>query len=192
MHRKILARLFSLMILGGSLLPLNLRAQDTPSVAEAARRAREQKKNASKPAPVVTDDTLHPSARTEAPEGAAPAPPSTAESTPGTEEAAAAPAKKDQPSADNEEKKKAEIESLKQQITEQRAAVRLAQRELALQQDTFYSNPDYVHDKAGKDQIDSMKSDLQQKQTVLTDLQSKLAALGESEESKPASNQPQP
>ncbi len=49
--------------------------------------------------------------------------------------------------------------------------VNLAQREIAIQQDTFYSNPDYAHDEADNAKLDSIKSALQQKQDVLADLQ---------------------
>jgi hypothetical protein len=190
MRLKIFVRVVCLLALAGSLAALNLAAQDAaPSVAEAARKSQEQKKKATKPAPVVTDDTLHPNATAPAaaPESNAPAE-SAKEST-----AASEPSKKaGGVSADDEKKKKAEIDALKQRIAEQKESIKLAQRELALQQDTFYSNPDYAHDKAGKDKLDAMKSDLQQKQDVLADLQAKLAALGGTEDSTPAPDQSKP
>src|SRR5712671_6842318 len=47
------------VILSAVLLPAAVFAQsDTQSVAEAARRARAQKKNSEKPAKVITDETL--------------------------------------------------------------------------------------------------------------------------------------
>src|SRR6059058_1895026 len=46
-------------VLVGALLPVAFsRPQDSQSVAEAARRAREKKKGSAKPAKVITDDTL--------------------------------------------------------------------------------------------------------------------------------------
>src|SRR5438876_6650087 len=46
-------------VLVGALLPVAFsRPQDSQSVAEAARRAREKKKDSAKPAKVITDDTL--------------------------------------------------------------------------------------------------------------------------------------
>jgi hypothetical protein len=190
MCHRTFARSVGLLILGGFLLALNLPAQDpAPSVTEAARRARAQKKKAPKPAPIVTDDTLHPSVTTPAHpavETAPPADPSASESAtnPDSKEAAAA--------VDKEKKEKAEIEALKQRIAEQKKTVKLAEREINLQQDTFYSNPDYAHDNAGKDKLDAMKTDLQQKQDALADLQSKLAALGATEDSTSAPGQSKP
>jgi hypothetical protein len=186
MFQKKLLRLSGLLILGGVVFVVGLPAQDpAPSVAEAARRAREKKEKTTKPAPVVTDDTLHPSTNapaTATPESTTPAESSASEpvTTPDSKEAKAA-------AADKEKKKKEEIETLKQRITEQKETVRLAAREIALQQDTYYSNPDYAHDKAGKDKLDAMKSDLQQKQDVLADLRGKLSALGGTEDPAPAS-----
>jgi hypothetical protein len=185
MRQRKLIYIFALLTLAGCLWPLVLTAQDsTPSVAEAARRAREQKKKATKPAPVVTDDTLHPSSSAPAstPETNAPAHSNTPDSSAAPQE----PKKDAATSADDDKKKKAEIESLKQRISEQKETVKLAQREIALQQDTFYSNPDYAHDKAGKDKLDALKADLQQKQDALADLRAKLGALGGTEDSTPA------
>src|ERR1700675_794643 len=48
------------VVLAAALLPAAAfaQSQDTQSVAEAARRARAQKKNTEKPAKVITDETL--------------------------------------------------------------------------------------------------------------------------------------
>ncbi len=182
---KTLSRMLGLMILGSALLALDLPAQDpAPSVAEAARRSREQKKKAAKPATVITDDTLHPS-------GSAPATSDQERAKPadssGPESATNQDSKQtDATAADKEKKRKAEIDALKQRIAEQKETVKLTQREIVLQQDTFYSNPDYGHDTAGKEKLEALKAELQQKQGVLADLQSKLAALGGTEDPAPA------
>jgi hypothetical protein len=178
-----------LLTSGGSLAALNLAAQDAaPSVAEAARKSQEQKKKAAKPAPVITDDTLHPNATVPAAATDTNAPGDSAKES-ATD---AGPSKKAEgASAEDGKKKKAAIDALKQRLAEQKESVKLAQREIALQQDTFYSNPDYAHDNAGKDKLDTMKSDLQQKQDALADLQAKLTALGAAEDSTPA-DQPKP
>jgi hypothetical protein len=60
MLRCIPMRLALLVLLAATLLPAAVfaQSQDTQSVAEAARRARAQKKNSEKPTKVITDDTL--------------------------------------------------------------------------------------------------------------------------------------
>src|ERR1700693_5992949 len=100
MSRCISLRLAIAAMLAAAVLPWTALAQsqDAPSqsVADAARRAREQKKAAAKqPAPVITDDTLKP---------AAPAPPAANAPAPAqSPEAAAAnpPAPAAQPAADS-------------------------------------------------------------------------------------------
>jgi len=190
MRLKIFVRVVCLLTLGGSLAALNLAAQDAaPSVAEAARKSQEQKKKAAKPAPVITDDTLHPNAAAPAAATDSNAP---ADSAKGSATDAGPSKKAEGASAEDGKKTKAAIDALKQRIAEQKESVKLAQREIALQQDTFYSNPDYAHDQAGKDKLDAMKSELQQKQDALADLQAKLTALGGAEDSPPAPDQPKP
>lgn len=177
------------LVLAGSLGPGALLAQDPqPSVAEAARHSREQKKKSAKPTTVVTDDTLQRSPRVP---GAATQESVKATQPVGLETPAAEDAKQTNgAAADKERRKKAEIEALKQRITEQKELVKLAEREIALQQDTFYSNPDYAHDQAGKDRLAALKAELQQQQDTLADFQSKLAALGGTEDPAPSAAKP--
>src|SRR6267378_6995806 len=61
MLRCITLRLALPAVLAVTLLPVAVSAQseDSQSVAEAARRARAQKKNPDKPAKVITDETLN-------------------------------------------------------------------------------------------------------------------------------------
>lgn len=178
MSGKALLRSLALVIATVSLFSVRLAAQDAPSVAEAARRAREQKQNAAKPTRVITDDTLTP-----APTPSMPAPPSPANST-AQSDSAAAPAGKPAESAEDEAKKKEEIEVLKREIADKQQSVNLLQREISLAQDTFYSNPDHDHDKAGKEKLDFMQSDVKQQQAELAELQSKLADLAPAAETK--------
>jgi len=58
MSRLISLRLAVSVVLASALLPAAAFAQSQDSVAEAARRARAQKKTSEKPAKVVTDETL--------------------------------------------------------------------------------------------------------------------------------------
>ena len=186
--------------------------QQQESVAEAARRAREQKKDAAKPATVITNDTLEPAKNTAA--TPAPAAAEAAGAAPSTNLAVtAAPAADQQTtgsagsSAINETSKdaegaQAELKALKQEIAEKQLEVDLAQRELALANDDFYSRPDFSHDDTGKAKLDTMQSDLAQKQDELTQLKAKLPAGALAKEEKlagteaqtqaPSETQPQP
>ena len=178
---------FVVMLLTGFSLSAPLLAQqqdDAPSVAEVARRARQQKQEAAKPAHVIDNDAIPPSA---AASGANPAPaaPSDASSAKPAEATGGStgPAKADANKGD-EDKKKSEIEALKQQIADKLEKVNLEQREIALTQDNYFSNPDHEHDKAGKEKLDSMHEALTQFEAELADLRAKLAALNPAADEK--------
>jgi hypothetical protein len=196
-------RLAIAAIFAAAVLPLTTLAQSqdspAPSVADAARRAREQKKAAAKqPAPVITDDTLKPSAPAtqaanapspaQSPE-AAPAPPAAPAAQPaadssGAPDAGAAPAPAGQPApavnagdTDQKAKDSAELATLKQQVADALKDLELVQRELALQQDTYFSNPDHSHDLAGKAKLDAMLEQITDKRQAVDALKTQLAAL---------------
>jgi hypothetical protein len=187
------------ILLAALVLPVTARAQSqdsqSQSVADAARRAREQKKAAAKPTPVVTDDTLK-----RAPAAAAPAPSSDAASAPAPEAPSAPqnpPDSPNPPSADNapagssapaatpeDAKQKAkdstELAALKQQLAEAEKGLDLLQREFALQQDTYNSNPGRDKDTAGKSNLDEMKQLILDKQQEVEALKTRVAALQDS------------
>ena len=172
-------------------LPLAAQDSQDTSVAEAARRAREQKKASAKPAPVITNDTLTPApSSAPATTSAAPAPgaasgtpagqqPSAATSASGDTSAQSAPS-----TPEDVEQKKKEVEDLKQQLAALQGDVDFVQRSLALDQDAFYSKPDFSHDRDGKAKLDAEQTDLKQKQDTLAQLKAKLADLGVVEEPK--------
>src|SRR5271157_2126687 len=186
MRHTTIVRTIALILPLACFFALPLAAQDSQdtSVAEAARRSRDQKKASAKPAPIITDDTLTP-APTSAPAAtpsAAPAPgapvgvaPSSGSNT-SDENAPSA--------ADAAEKKKEDAEALKQEVAALQSEVDLAQRSLSLDQDAFYSKPDFSNDKDGKAKLDAEEADLKQKQDDLAQLKAKLAALGDAEEPK--------
>jgi hypothetical protein len=187
MSSKLVLSSLAVFALAATCGPLRLAAQDAPSVAEAARRAREKKEAAAaKPAPLITDDTLHPkpAAPANATDSAAQAGPGTSE-TAAPAQAGAAESTAKNAKSDDEEEKKAKIAALKKEIAQKKESVDLLQRELTLDQSTFYRNPDYSHDTAGKAKLDSMQSDLQQQKADLADLRAKLAELGGTEETAP-------
>ncbi|MGC1266772.1 MAG: hypothetical protein WA853_10845, partial [Candidatus Acidiferrum sp.] len=184
MSHSISLRLAIAALLTGALLPLASLAQSqdsqTQSVADAARHAREQKKAATKPVPVITDDTLKPApaapASATATPTASPAPSSDAvpasSSAPAADAAtAAAPDKSAAPAADSapaaaaapaeddaqKAKDAAELANFKAQLADGQKAVDLLQRELSLDQDTVYSNPNYTDDPSGKSKLDDLK-----------------------------------
>jgi hypothetical protein len=197
MSRWISLRLAIAAIFAAAVLPLTALAQsqDSPpqSVADAARRAREQKKAAAKqPAPVITDDTLKPAAPAaqaanvpaQSPANApAPATQPTADSS-GAPDASAAPAPTGQPApaasagdTDRKAKDSAELAALQQQVADAQKGLELLQRELALQQDTYFSKPDHSHDLGGKATLDAMLQQITDKRQAVDALKTQLAAL---------------
>jgi chemotaxis protein histidine kinase CheA len=194
MSIKLVLRSLAILALFSTCGSLRLAAQDAPSVAEAARRAREKKQAATKPTTVITDDTLHPRPAVPAGEADANAPAThTAAGTAAPAEGnVAESAPKKQPSEAEDAEKKEKLEALKREIAEKQESVNLLQREITLEQSNFYRNPDYSHDTAGKAKIDAMQSDLQQQQSALADLKAKFADMGGVEGPKtPAPAQPQ-
>jgi len=149
-------------------------SQPQDSVAEAARRAREKNKAAAKPAKVITDDDVKPAA----PEGSA-ANPAVGGFPSGPEAAKAqsGPGASGASGEDDQEKAK-EIAALKEQIKQVQGDLEFLKRDMGLQQDTYYSNPDYVHDTAGKAKLDGMKQQVADKQEELNHLKDQLAELG--------------
>jgi hypothetical protein len=184
---RMIGRTFPLVLAASALLPFGVYAQDpaTPSVAEAAKRAREAKQSAAnKPAKVITDDTLHPNSNN------SPAVPAESGAQAGDTSPSGAAAGANQAGAnaqagttnEQSEEKKKELDSLKQQLAEKQNQVDLAQRELALANDNYYSKADYSSDKSGKAKLDSMQTDLNAKKDELAQIKAKFADLGGVEE----------
>jgi len=201
MLRCITLRLALPVVLAAALLsaPAFAQSQDSQSVAEAARRARGQKKSSAKPAKVITEDDVKPAAQaspaTPAPPDATtasgtPAPP--ASSTPvaaaassapaspvsSTANAASAPAASSTPAPGAKDQKiSKEVTELKAKIKQAQSDLDLLQREQSLEQDNYYSNSDYVHDTAGKAKLDALKQQISDKQQELERLKARLAEL---------------
>jgi hypothetical protein len=164
------------------------------SIADAARQSRERAKNATKPSKVISDDDLDPGnlkpgqqgVTLEAPPKLETQPPSpgavaVAEQTPFTPPD---PATEVTPADDPE------IKRLKDSIAEAEKEAEIAMRELALSQDTYYSNPDYVHDTVGKAKLDSLQQEIDAKQQVIDAMKTRLAALEELHHVQPATTKP--
>jgi hypothetical protein len=146
------------------------QSQDSPSVAEAARRAREQKKVAAKPARVFTDDDVKPAEPGS--RGATTAPTSSKATD------AQAPAGTSAATGPKNEKSAKEVAALKEMLKQMQSDLDLLQRDQALKQDSYYSNPDFVHDTGGKSILDAIKKQIGDKQQELDQLKAKLAELG--------------
>ena len=167
-------RLLISAILGATLLPAAFaQSQDSESVAEAARRAREQKKTPPKPAKVVTDDDIKPATpETVSVPGTAPA--TTAAASP----SATASASNSSASADiKDQKEPKEVTDLKEQIKQAMSDLDLVMREKTLEQDNYYSKPDYANDTAGKAKLDVLVQEITDKQQDLDKLKERLAQL---------------
>jgi hypothetical protein len=181
MLHRIPLRLALPVVLAATLLPAAALAQsqDTQSVAEASRRARAQKKNTEKPAKVITDETLVvkkgdvQSATAE--QLRIPGSPETPTPTPA--DAANAQGSKN-PSED--EKVRAALKervALKEKIKDAQSDLDLLHREYQLDQDSFFSSPDYAKNTSGKEKLDAMKQQISNKQQELDELKVRLAAL---------------
>ncbi len=174
MSRFLISRLALAVLLAATLLSTAALAQsqDTQSVADAARRARDQKKPPAKPAKVITDEDIKPAA----PAGtAAPAPASSASSTatPANAPAAGSPSAPD----GKDQKESKEVTELKAQIKKALDDLSLVLREQSLENDKFYSNTDYVHDTAGKAKLDELLQQATEKQKLLDRLKAQLAEM---------------
>jgi hypothetical protein len=186
MLRFIPLRLAISVVLALALLPAAsfAQSQDSQSVAEAARRAREQKKKPEKPAKVITDDNL------EVKKGDVQS--ATAEQLrmPGTPDTQGQPAAANAPSSLNQTEKASdnakELAALKEQIKQAQGDLDLLQRQLSLEQDNYFSKPDYTHDTAGKAKVDGIKQQVGDAQQALDRLKAKLAELQLAQPAAPA------
>jgi hypothetical protein len=181
MLHRIPLRLALSVVLAATLLPAAALAQsqDTQSVAEASRRARAQKKNTEKPAKVITDETLVvkkgdvQSATAE--QLRIPGSPETP-----TQPAADAANSQGSKNPSEDEKVRAALKervALKEKIKDAQSDLDLLQREYQLDQDSFYSSPEYAKNTSGKEKLDAMKQQISNKQQELDQLKARLAAL---------------
>ena len=171
-------------ILAAVFLPARVHAQsqDSQSVAEAARRSREQKKAQAKPARVITEDDVKPAIPADtapSPAGVTNAPAATAPAAPTPAGSSTTPDSKDEKAP----KESKEVTALKEQIKQVQNDLDLLQREQSLEQDSYFSNPDYVHNTAGKAKLDALKQQVSDKQQELDGLKARLAELQASQAS---------
>jgi hypothetical protein len=168
MRRNIVSYLLVMVVASSALASATPRQQqDQPqsdSVAEAARKARDNKKAATKSPKVITDEDLDRSKFQPGQEGLNVGAPPKLETEPPSA-AAVANAEAADASAEKVAEHDAEMARLKLQLAQAQKDLDLAQRELALDQDAYFSKPDYASDTAGKAKLDNEKqqiSDMQQ------------------------------
>jgi hypothetical protein len=162
-----------------AVLPAATLAQsaDAQSIADAARRSREQKKNAAKPSKVVTEDDIAPREAKPADQAASGDAAAAGEGQPADAAAPAATAPTPQPAAKPAEDP--ELVELKGELARALKQLDLDQRELALDSDTYQSNPNYQRDTAGKAKVDADKQRIDAKQQEVDRLKTRIAALQE-------------
>lgn len=193
MPRSMLFRFIFAAILAALFLPVAIcQSQDSQSVADAARKAREKKKDAAKPAKVITDETLDvkkgdvQNAVAEEPRVAGA--PETSNPAPSGAPNSAAPDATAQ--ADKNEKLKKELTALKEQLKDALSDLEILQRENRLDQDTYYAKPNYGADTAGKQKLDDEQQQISDKRQEVDRLKARLADLqkqaGESSSSSSA------
>ena len=182
MSRCIVLRLALPALLTAVLLPVSAysQSQDSQSVAEAARRAKEQKKAPAKPAKVFTEDDVKPaspaaSAAAPSPASAPGAAPSSTAGAPAANPAAESPAEASKEGEKPKEPK--EVTALRDEIKQAESDLDWLQRELRLDQDALYSKTDYANDKAGIAKVDGEKQQVSDKQQEVDSLKAKLADL---------------
>jgi hypothetical protein len=164
------------------------------NIAEAARRSREQARSATKPSKVITDDDLDKKGVKPGQQGLTVDAPAKLGTQPPTPDAVAAAAATTSASTDSATAPAAsddpEVAQLKEQIADAEKDADLGKRELALQQDSYLSNPDHEHDTAGKAKVDALQQQISDKQQDIDRLKTRLAAMQELHKTPPATAKP--
>lgn len=160
------------------------QSDSAPSVAEAARRAREKKKENAKPVRTLTNDDLPAAPAGDAVTG-------TATPTPAAKgEDAVAPAANDDgekrppASANDDEKAKARkeynaaaLERAKKQLAQLLSELDIMERKAVLDSDSYYSKTDYASDKEGKANLDAEAQQISDKKQAADELKARVAEL---------------
>ncbi|MDE3108828.1 MAG: hypothetical protein KGL02_02700 [Acidobacteriota bacterium] len=166
------------------------RAAD--SLGAAARRAREQKKDESKSTKVWDNDNL-PTAGDVNVIGASAQSSSTQGAGGAAEENAEGSAPNNAESSETADRSEleAQIKSAKENLNQLQTQLNFAQRKFALDQQSFYQNPNYASDRAGaqalkreQDQIDAQKQQVESAKKKVDDLNAKLQDANKSAGSK--------
>jgi hypothetical protein len=172
--------------------PQDPQTQQEQSVADAARRSREQKKNARKQSRVISNEDLDTEYFKPGQEGLYLGVPTRSKTealsangaitTEAADQAAPSASKEPRPKdvdSDEADAEDAEIAKLKKEIVEAEENLKWQQRELVLDQDTVYSNPNYTDFKTGKAKLDSEQQRINERKYEIEGLKRHLAELEE-------------
>lgn len=182
------------------LAPAAIEAQSQnsgQSVADAARQAREQKKTAQKPVRVITTEDMKPAADAASAAASGPAT-SSGNANPANDangDRAAGTETPGQPAPGASDKaakgqEAQQLADLRRQLAAAQSDLDLAQKQLAFRQETYYSNPDYVHDKTGKAEVDQMAQDVAGKKQTVDQLKAQVDELQQKAGPPPAQTPP--
>jgi hypothetical protein len=187
MRLKLIVPAVAVLLASSICTAVRLAAQNPPepSIADAARQNRAQKKSTPKTGTVITNDTLSPTPASSAPASrtATAAPQATAGPDQSAQPAAPAgtaaskPAAQPELSKEDAERLKAEIALIKQEFKDKQNEVDLLQRLLNLDREALNSKPDPSRDVEGKAKIDAEQDDLNQKSAEFEKLKAKLQSI---------------
>jgi hypothetical protein len=151
-----------------------------PSVAEAARRAREQKKTAAKPVRTLTNDDLPAAPVSGANSAEAQVNPAKAEdnaaATSDANQAQTTPVSDEKTSGKNAENAAA-LEHAKKELAQAEHELDVTQRKAALDSDAYYSKTDFANDKDGKANLDAEAQQISEKKQAVETLKARIAEL---------------
>lgn len=152
-------------------LPGIAKAQQTgQSLADAARKAKEQQKQAPKAKVVWTNDNLPTSATVSVVGQPQQGNAADAAQAQPAEEAGTAPTSDD---ANDLAKATAELADAQKDVESLKTDLDIAQREYKLDSDQYYGTPDYAADQQGQAKLDTEKSEMAAKQEALEAAQKK-------------------
>jgi hypothetical protein len=151
------------------------------SIAAAARRARENKKEHAKPTKVWDNDNIPTSAASLSVVGKAPPADNSANQPANVPPGSAAPGAANSASADASKKSavEADLAAAKERLQTLQNDLDIAQRKITLDRQVYYSKPDYAADKAGPATLEDEQSQLEAKRQEVADAKKRVADLEE-------------
>ncbi len=198
-HYRFVTFLIACVFLTGLSGAALAQSQDdsAPSVAEAARRAREQKKTAAKPVRTLTNDDLPAAPVSGANPAEAQVNPAKAEdnaaATSDANQAQTAPVN-DEKTGEKNAENAAALEHAKKELAQAEHELDVTQRKAALDSDAYYSKPDFANDKDGKANLDAEAQQISDKKQAVETLKARVAELqalvGEAPSLEPDKNPP--
>lgn len=174
----------ALLLLAGAPSALAQSQSDNTSVADAARRTREQKKNAAKPARTLTNDDLPaaPAATAQPPTAPTTDSPTPIEQAKPEEEApktaaSAEPVAQAEAPAKKHAETEAALKRAKAELAQAQGELDVLQRQAALDSNSYYSKTDFARDTDGKAKVDADTQQVNDKKFQVDELKAKVAAI---------------